>query len=197
MVRSQWAHVKVLQQQMFGMLGMGVMMAATYVYKTSFLQMSWRKTIFIAIVSVNVLDAVPQFLAAFDVVRNQYFYLGEDVVSSIPNAMLQLVSNLMIIELTEHGREGLCYGLIGTLQQSALPFATVISNQVYGLFDPKLSSLENYILDTPQFRSTVAWSYVLTYSTSFLALALLPMIPWQKAEAHRRKREWSSNSALG
>ncbi|CAE7943301.1 IIV3-029R [Symbiodinium necroappetens] len=196
MVRSQWAHVKVLQQQMFGMAGMGVMMAATWVYKTSFLQLSWRKAILIAIISVTVLDAVPQFLATFGVVRNQYFYLGEDVVSSIPNAMLQLVSNLMIIELAEPGREGLCYGLIGTFQQSAIPFATVISNQVYGLFNPKLSSLENYILDTPQFRSTVAWSYVLTYSTSFLALALLPMIPWQKAEAQRRKREWSSNSVM-
>ena len=55
------------EERMFGMLGMGVMMGATYVYKTSFLQMSWRKTILIAIVSVNVLDAIPQFLAAFDV----------------------------------------------------------------------------------------------------------------------------------
>eukprot|EP00439_Symbiodinium_sp_Y106_P027174 s2067_g3.t1 len=196
MVRSQWAQVKVLQQQMFGMAGLGMMMAATWVYRVYFLQASWRKAIFVAIVAVNVLDAIPQFLTTFDLVRNQYFYLGEDVVSSLPNAVLQLVSNLMIIELAEPGREGLSYGLIGTLQQSALPFATVISNQVYGLFDPKLSNLENYILDTPQFRSTVAWSYVLTYTTSFLALALLPMIPWQKAEAHRRKREWSSNSAM-
>ncbi|CAE7944903.1 unnamed protein product, partial [Symbiodinium necroappetens] len=196
MVRSQWAHVKVLQQQMFGMAGLGIMMAATWVYRVYFLQASWRKAIFVAIFAVNVLDAIPQFLTTFDLVRNQYFYLGEDVVSSIPNAVLQLVSNLMIIELAEPGREGLSYGLIGTLQQSALPFATVLSNQVYELFDPKLSNLENYILDTPQFRSTVAWSYVLTYTTSFLALALLPMIPWQKAEAHRRKKEWSSNSVM-
>jgi len=196
MVRSQWAHVKVLQQQMFGVAGLGVMIAATWIYKLCFLQVSWRKVIFLAIVAVNVIDAIPQFLTTFGVVRNQYFYLGEDIVSSIPNAMLQLVSNLMIIELAEPGREGLCFGLIGTLQQSALPFATVISNQVYGLFTPKLSSLENYILDTPEFRETVAWSYVLTYATSFFALGLLPMIPWQKAEAHRRKNEWKNNSFM-
>ncbi|CAE7279619.1 unnamed protein product [Symbiodinium necroappetens] len=196
MVRSQWAQVKVLQQQMFGMAGLCIMMASTWIYRVYFLQASWRKAIFAAIFAVNVLDAIPQFLTTFDLVRNQYFYLGEDVVSSIPNAVLQLVSNLMIIELAEPGREGLSFGLIGTLQHSAMPFATVISNQVYGLFDPKLSNIENYILDTPQFRSTVAWSYVLSYAESFLAVALLPMIPWQKAEAHRRKREWSSNSVM-
>ena len=42
----------------------------------------------------------------------------------------------------------------------------------------------------------MAWSYVLTYATSFFALGLLPMIPWQKAEAHRRKNEWKNNSFM-
>ena len=116
--------------------------------------------------------------------------------ASIPMAVLQLVSNLMIIELAEKGREGLCYGLIGTFQHAALPVSTVVSNQIFGLFNPKLSDLQNYLADTSAFRSTVGLSYVLTYSTSFLALGLLPMIPWQKAEASRRKTEWSSNVAI-
>ena len=39
-------------------------------------------------------------------------------------------------------------------------------------------------------------SYVLTYSTSLIALCLLPMIPKQKAQAHRRKKEWNSNFVM-
>ena len=53
--------------------------------------------------------------------------------------------------------------------------------------------LENYVADTSTFRSTVAWSYVLTYSSSLVALFLLPMIPWQKEDAQRRKKESGSS----
>ena len=196
MVKSQWAGVKQLQNQLFGMLGMFVMMMATWFYKTYFLQMSWRKAILLAILAVTVTDCVPTFLTIFGIVRNQYFYLGEDVVGSIPKAALALVSNLMIIELAESGREGLCYGLVGTLQHASLPLATAVSNQVYGLFNPKLSALENYVADTPQFRATVAWSYALSYAMSLTSLCALPLIPKQKVDAQRRKKEWSSNAFL-
>jgi len=193
MVQSQWAGVKVLQQQLCGSAGMFVMMIATYMYREYFLQTSWRKAILIAIVTVSVMDAVASFLTIFGVVRNQYFYLGEAIVGNVPKAALTLVANLMIIELSERGREGMCFGLIATLQNASLPLATVVSNQIYGLFRPNLSELENYMADTPQFRSTVAWSYVLSYAMSLMSLFLLPLIPKQKEDAQRRKEEWSSS----
>ena len=193
MVRSRWAEVKVLQQQTFGILGLAFMMLSTWIYKVCLLQASWRKAIFFSIVTITVFDAIPTFLTIFGIVRNQYFYLGEDVLGSIPMAGLQLVANLMIIELAEPGREGLCYGLIGTFQSSSTPFGAVVSNQIFGRFNPKLSMLENYVADTSTFRSTVAWSYVLTYSSSLVALFLLPMIPWQKEDAQRRKKESGSS----
>jgi len=87
----------------------------------------------------------------------------------------------------------MCFGLIATLQNASLPLATVVSNQIYGLFRPNLSELENYMADTPQFRSTVAWSYVLSYAMSLMSLFLLPLIPKQKEDAQRRKEEWSSS----
>ena len=194
MVKSRWAEVKVLQQQTFGLAGLAVMMLATWIYKVCLLQSSWRKAIFVSIVAIIVFDAIPTFLTIFGVVRNPYFYLGEDVLGSIPKAALQLVSNLMIIELAEPGREGLCFGLINTFQSSSTPFGAVVSNQVFGLFSPSLSMLENYVADTSTFRSTVAWSYVLSYGSSLMALFLLPMIPWQKKDAQRRKKESGSSS---
>ena len=227
-MRSQWAGVKVLQQQLFAMGSMLVMIVATWVYKvrlgppgTSFwfrlsrnhsrkktipmqgpirplnlqsvlrylLQTCWRKAIFIAIVAVTIIDSIPTFLTIFGVVRDQYFFLGEEIASAVPTTALALIYSLMVIELAEPGQEGLCYGLIGTVQHASLPIATALSNQIFGLFKPSLSLLENYVTDTPAFRSTVAWSYVLTYAASLLGMCALPLVPRQKADVQRRKRE--------
>ena len=196
MVRSQWAQVKVLQQQLFQMAGMFVMMVATWFYKTYFLQTSWRKAILVAVVSVTLLDSTPTFLAIFNILRNQYFYLGEEVVGAVPNTALALVMNLIVIELSEPGQEGLCYGLVGTVMHSSQPFATAVSNQVSSLFTPSLSKPENYAADTPSFRQTVAWSYLLTYSCSMLGTFALPLIPRQKESCETRKSDWASSRLM-
>eukprot|EP00439_Symbiodinium_sp_Y106_P079945 s658_g18.t1 len=196
MVRYQWVQVKVLQQQLFQMSGMFVMMLATAAYKVYFLQSCWRRAILIAIVTVTVTDAIPTFLAVFDVIRDQYFYLGEEVVAAVPTTALALVLNLMVIELSEPGQEGLCYGLIGTVMHSSQPVSTAVSNQLSSLFTPSLSKPENYAADLPSFRTTVAWSYVLTYTASMLGACALPLIPRQKADAQRRKRDWKSSALM-
>eukprot|EP00439_Symbiodinium_sp_Y106_P019100 s2314_g2.t1 len=196
MVRSQWVGVKVLQQQMFMMSSMLVMMIATWVYKEYLLQISWRKAILFAVVGVTISDSIPSFLAVFGVVRNQYFFLGEDVLGAVPTTALALVLNLIVIEVAEPGREGLCYGLVGTVMHASQPISTAVSNQVFGLFQPNLSDPRNYLADTPSFRNTVAWSYVLAYGASMLGLCAIPLIPMQKADAQRRKKKWSSSTMM-
>mmetsp|Transcript_10516 Transcript_10516/g.19674 ORF Transcript_10516/g.19674 Transcript_10516/m.19674 type:complete len:594 (+) Transcript_10516:77-1858(+) len=195
-VRSQWAGVQQLQQQIFSILSQLMMMVAVYLFKVHFLQSSWHKVFLIATVASTTVDMIPTFLTVFGVVRNQYFFLGELVLTAIPMAAITLVANLLIIEMAEPGLEGLCYGLIGTLQHASQPLATVTSNQIFGLFEPSLSNLENYVADTPEFRTTVAWSYVLTYGTAFLATACFPLLPRQKEEAQRRKREWGNSTVV-
>ncbi|CAE7267524.1 unnamed protein product [Symbiodinium natans] len=196
LVRSQWAGVRVLQQQLFVMGSMLVMMAATWFYKVYLLQTCWRKAIFIATVLVTVSDSIPTFLTIFDVVRNQYFFLGEDILSAVPTTALALIYSLMVIELAEPGQEGLCFGLIGTVQHASLPISTALSNQVFGLFKPSLSKLENYVTDTPAFRTTVALSFALAYGASLLGMCALPLVPRQKADVERRKKEWSPSSIM-
>mmetsp|Transcript_10517 Transcript_10517/g.19678 ORF Transcript_10517/g.19678 Transcript_10517/m.19678 type:complete len:594 (+) Transcript_10517:77-1858(+) len=196
MVRSQWAGVKQLQQQIFSILAQLSMMVSVYLFKVHFLQSSWRKVFILAIVSATCLDMVPTFLTVFGVVRNQYFFLGELVLTALPMGAITLISNLLMIEMAEPGLEGLCYGLIGTLQHASEPLATVSSNQIFGLFTPCLSTLDNYVADTPQFRTTVAWSYVLTYGTAFLSIACAKLLPRQKAQAQARKQEWGQSTAV-
>ena len=138
---------------------------------------------------MTIIDSIPTFLTIFGIVRDQYFFLGEEIASAVPTTALALIYSLMVIELAEPGQEGLCYGLIGTVQHASLPIATALSNQIFGLFKPSLSLLENYVTDTPAFRSTVAWSYVLTYAASLLGMCALPLVPRQKADVQRRKKE--------
>jgi len=196
MVRSQWAGVKVLQQQMFGMLSTVVMMLALWMFKVYFLQACWRKVFLISLVLTTTADMIPVFLTVFNVVRNQYFFLGEEVLTAIPTACIALVASLLIIEMSEPGCEGLCYGLIGTLQRAAIPVGAAISNGVFGFFRPGLSDAANYVEDTPDFRMTVGWSYVLTYATSFVAVVFIPLLPRQKKMAQERKKEWGHSPKL-
>lgn len=197
LVRSQWAEVKVLQQQLCGMLSTFALLVSVWFIKVYFLQASWRKIFYIACVASVVLDAVPVYLTVFNVVRNQYFFLGEEILSALPMAAIKLVSALLLIEMAEPGKEGLCTGLLGTIYNASTPFGTAISNQIFALFQPNLYDVANYVADTPAFRETVAWSYAVTYATTLAGFVLIRLIPSQKEEAQHRKKEWGSHPFYG
>lgn len=142
-------------------------------------------------------------------VRNQYFYLGETILDEIPAAANFVVGTFIIVEMADQGNEGLTYGLFTTVSNLGSPFSRAIGNQIFGLFRPNLSDAENYKqlgesgdasglrLDTMDFRHTVASSFLLSYGFSFAGFVLLLLLPWQKQEAQRRKREWSRHPAFG
>lgn len=41
-----------------------------------------------------------------EVIRNQYFFLGEEILSALPMAAIKLVAGLLLIEIAEPGKEG-------------------------------------------------------------------------------------------
>mmetsp|Transcript_101362 Transcript_101362/g.180184 ORF Transcript_101362/g.180184 Transcript_101362/m.180184 type:complete len:182 (+) Transcript_101362:1110-1655(+) len=150
---------------------------------------------FVAASLVIVLDSTPKFLAVFDIVRNQYFYLGEDIVATIPLAAIEMVCGFLIIETVETGSEGMGFALLTSFTVLSQPFGTAVSEQIFGFIQPSLSDIQNYAQDSPSFRTTVASSYLLQYGTTLAACLLLPLIPGQKEEAQRRKQEWHSRKS--
>ena len=70
------------------------------------------------------------------------------------------------------------------------PLAVLLSNQIFGSFHPSITERQNYIEDHPSFRLTVAETYLLSYALSLFCLFFLPLLPSQKADAQRRKRDW-------
>ena len=49
-----------------------------------------------------------EFCTIFDVVRNQYFYLGETFLMELPDGVNFVVSTFVIVEMADTGNEGLC-----------------------------------------------------------------------------------------
>eukprot|EP00913_Durusdinium_trenchii_P015753 g14804.t1 len=173
LVKSQWAGVKNFQNQLFTLVSLMVFAYSLHQVKTLGLQPIHCK-------------ATLSLLTIYDVVRNQYFYLGEQILDDIPAAANFVVGTFIIVEMADQGNEGLTYGLFTTVSNLGSPFSRAIGNQIFGLFQPNLSDSANYKLDTMQFRHTVAASFLLSYAFSFASFLLLVLLPSQKQDAQRR-----------
>ena len=61
----------------------------------------------LAVLCITLFVDMPfTFCTIFDVVRNQYFFLEDGLITSIPQAMNFVVSTYVMVELTEPGTEG-------------------------------------------------------------------------------------------
>jgi len=182
--------VQNLQNQLFSLVGNLLFGIGLYLVRKHFLNFSWRKMLLITSIGLNLVDMPFVFLTIYNVIRNQYFYLGETVLVEIPAAANFVVGTFVIVEMAENGNEGLVYGLLTTMANLGGPFARAIGNQLYGLFQPSLSDSDNYIEDSDEFRNVVAFSFVLSYGFAFLSLTALLLLPSQKEETQRRKATW-------
>lgn len=192
-VKSEWAGVQNIQNQMFTLVSCLIFAFGLYQVKKRFLNYSWRKMLFITTVILNVTDMIIAFLTIFDVVRNQYFYLGESILDEIPAAANFVVGTYIIVEMADVGNEGLTYGLLTTISNLGSPFSRAVGNQIFGAFSQNLSERQNYVDDKPEFRNAVALSFGLSYMFSFLSLGFLFLLPTQKEMAQERKATWGKS----
>lgn len=114
-----------------------------------------------------------------------------------PSALNFVVSTFVIVEMADDGNEGLVYGLLTTAANLGSPFAAAISNQLFGCFQPSLSDVRNYVTDSAEFRRTVFYSFVISYSFSLVSLLVLVFLPAQKQQAQEWKRSWPTHRAYG
>eukprot|EP00927_Polykrikos_kofoidii_P063260 TRINITY_DN5807_c0_g1_i1.p1 TRINITY_DN5807_c0_g1~~TRINITY_DN5807_c0_g1_i1.p1 ORF type:complete len:569 (+),score=57.30 TRINITY_DN5807_c0_g1_i1:82-1788(+) len=190
MVQRYWVHVKNLQAQLFSIIGMGLFVAGLALTRRRLLNVSWRTLIVATTCFLTGIDSVFVSCAVFDVVRYQYFFLGEAILIEIPSAVQFLVTTFYVVEAADDENGGLVYGLLTTAVNIAKYTSPLISNQIFSLFQPSLSDAGNYIEDAPAFRNVVMWSYVLGYALTFASFVFLPLLPRQKADAQQRKRLW-------
>ena len=77
--------------------------------------------------------------------RDQYFYLGESIVSAVPEAMAVLVCSFIVNELADSENCGVLAGLFVTISNVANPMGLLLGNQLFGLFQPALAERDNFV----------------------------------------------------
>ena len=196
-VTTHWAHVQNLQKQLFGVFAQVVYSGGLLFTKRYLLGFSWRWMIVLTSLSVMAIDVLFSALTVFDVVRNQYFYLGEAFLVDIPLAVQFLVTTFVVVEAAGNDNGGLVYGLLTTASNIGLAFSTPLSNQIFGGFTPSLSDADNFIADAPAFRQTVFNSLLIGYLCTVISFVVLPLLPDQKAQTHERRRTWGQHKRTG
>ena len=115
-VGLEWAQTKDMQRELSNFLGMILAIVGSWLTQKYLLNVSWRKTVFASITLPIVIDMAPQFLTIFDIVRNQYFYLGEPITSYVPEAMADLIYLFMVNEFADGGKHCSCFRRGGDCQ---------------------------------------------------------------------------------
>ena len=193
LVKQEWAGVKNLQNQLASFISFGIFAGGIQLVKKYFLNNSWRWMLAVTTILLVFTDSICVFLTIYDIVRNQYFYLGETILDEIPSCFNFIVSTFIIVEIADTSNAGLVYGLLTTISNLASPFSRAIANALFRLFPKDLSDSKNYIEDNKDFRNNVAFSFFISYTISIFGLSLLRLIPNQKIQAQMRKKDWGSN----
>lgn len=192
-VAKHWAKVHNMQAAMFSIVGAATFAMGLWIVKKYLLHVSWRRIIAGTTILLIAVDSIFTYCTIYNVIRNQYFYLGETVVVMVPAAARFLMTTFAVVEMATPGKEGMTYGLLTTLHNLGNPVAQATSNVIFGSFRPKLSDAANYVQDTTHFRNTVAVSYGISYAAGLIALLLLPLFPSQKKDTQDRMKYWPSS----
>lgn len=195
LVGRYWAGVEALQNQIARLISYTLFSVALWVVREHFLQASWRRTLIVTTVSLFAMDAPFALLTTYDVLRSQYFYLSENLVTYVPGAIFLVVSCFVVVEVATDNNEGLVYGLLSTIHNCGESLPTAVSNQLFGaLFSPALSNSANYIPerggDQLCFRRVVAYSFLVGYAFAAASLVTMPLLPDQRADARFRMNTW-------
>ena len=199
LVQRYWAGVEVLQNQVSVVAAYALFSLTLWVVRERLLATSWRLMLGTTTLCLAAMDAPFSLLTALGVVRNQYFYLGENLITYIPGAVFLVVSCFVVAELAASDNEGLVYGLISTISNCGKGVPTAVSNQLFGAFYPALSNSPNYNPgqggDQPCFRRVVAYSFLVGYGFALASLLTMPLMPDQRAEARHRMATWPRSTA--
>ncbi|KAF1335547.1 Transmembrane protein, partial [Globisporangium splendens] len=193
-IQEKWAQATPLNDRILHIAGNTIFALTLFCTGKYGLHWNWRWMHFATVVTVTAMDSFVTFLTTWDVIRNQWFWLGVPVVENLPNGIGFVIATYVIVELAGEGNEGAVYGLVSTVSNLSLPFASTITKNVDGGF--KVTSAD-IALDTNEVRWEVTYVLIIRYVVNLLGLCFLPLLPSQKAETQELKRTGGKNKYLG
>lgn len=193
-VQKIWAKVEPRNEKLALVVTNGVM-AFTLVLTGKYgLGWNWRVMLAVTLLVVVVLDALCTFLVVWDVVRNQYFWLGVPVVEQIPQGVNFIVATYVVVELAGLGHEGAIYAMLTTVNNLSDPFAKSLTKQIDSAWDVTNAELQD---DSHDVRVKVSTTLFLMYGLKLVSLVFLPLLPSQKLATQVLKASGGSSRSMG
>ncbi|RHY18812.1 hypothetical protein DYB36_010328 [Aphanomyces astaci] len=142
------------------------------------LNCDWRLAMAGSTVVYVALDATLNFLAIWDVVRDQYFQNIVGSLVALPQASIFLFSGYLLVEIADVGNEGLVFALLTSCSNLAIPLSMVLAKAVDLFWNARLVDIQR---DDVAVRWEVSYSYAVTAGFKLLSLVVLVLLPRQKA----------------
>lgn len=193
-IKSYWVHATPFNNSLMTIVG--TMFYATTLALTGKygLLWNWRWIIVITMCSALTADAFMTMMTVWDVVRNQWFWLGVPVIEYLPDGVRFMVATYVVVELAEPGFEGSLYGLLTATTNLSTPFGRSLAKLVNAQFHVWRQDI---IADTYVVRRDVTITIWICYGMKLLSLGFLPLLPRQKRETQELKRTGGSSKLAG
>ncbi|RQM29630.1 hypothetical protein B5M09_012118 [Aphanomyces astaci] len=193
-IQVYWAHVEPVNSAVVGVIANFIIAATFFAVGRWGTHWNWRFILVISTLCGAVIDAIVQYLTIYDIVRNQWFYIGVPLTAQVPHAVQFVVSTFVVVELAGDGNEGLMYGLLTTMGNLPMPFGTMVTNVYSTQLKVTKADIET---DTAEVRNHAAYSYLVVYATTVLACCWVVILPSQKAAVKEMLQHGAKYPTIG
>ncbi|KAG6956301.1 hypothetical protein JG687_00010680 [Phytophthora cactorum] len=193
-VTMYWARATSFNISVSQIIGSGVTAITLALMGRYGLDWDWRHVIVLTTIAVVALDSVCTMLTTWDIVRNQWFWLGLPVVETIPSSVNFIVSSFVVVELADEGNEAAIYGLLTTVGNLSNPFSATLTKAID---EPFAVSNRDILNDSHSTRRDVTIIVLISYTSKLLSLLFLGWLPRQKAETQILKRCGNRSKLFG
>lgn len=193
-VTMYWAHATSFNIAVAQIVASGITVATLVYMGKSGLDWNWRTVTVTTTVAVIAVDSVCTFFTIWDVVRDQWFWLGLPIVEAVPAGISFIVGTYVVVELADEGTEAAIYGLMTTVNNLSSPFSATLTKVINGPFQVHNADVMN---DTTAVRRDVTITVIISYVCKLASLAFLVWLPRQKAETQALKKNGGSSARMG
>ncbi|RQM24593.1 hypothetical protein B5M09_005734 [Aphanomyces astaci] len=193
-VAQTWAGVENLNSSIMGIVGSLIFAGMLAVMGKWGTMWNWRRWLVVTTLAANAIDAVVQYLTIYDIVRDQWFYLGVPLAEQIPAGIQFIITTFAIVEIADVGNEGIIYGLLTTCSNMPNVFGAMITN-IY--CDQFRVSDDDIARDDDDAKHQVAYTYLVYYGTTVFACCWVLLFPTQKKMLQEWKRDGEKYPVVG
>ncbi|RHX98312.1 hypothetical protein DYB25_008831, partial [Aphanomyces astaci] len=150
---------------------------------------NWRFILVISTLCGVVIDAIVQYLTIYDIVRNQWFYIGVPLTAQVPYAVQFVVSTFVVVELAGDGNEGLIDDTAEVRNHAAYSYLVVYGTTVLACFwvvilPPQKAAVKEMLQHGANYPIIGALIIVLTFVILSVSVTSIMMTMFESTSCH-------------